>query len=173
MFCLQTRLNHNMNNEEKIEHELFDISILLKGMHALTEIVGGVFTFVISSDFILHFVVKITQGELLEDPNDSFTRYLLNLASGISVDTKQFIAFYLISHGIINLVLVIGLFKKKIRAYHASFFVLTVFAFYQMYRYIYHPSLFMIILTIFDLVTIWLIWKEYTRIKNRLIISTS
>lgn len=151
--------------EEKIEHEFFDVSILLKGIHALIEIIGSLFAFLISPDFILRFVTKITQGELLEDPNDSFTRYLLNLAHSISIGTEQFIAFYLLFHGGINLILVIGLFKKKIWAYYASFFVLTIFVIYQMYRYIHHPSPFMIILTIFDLITIWLIWKEYERIK--------
>lgn len=155
-----------MGNKDKIEHDLFDVGILLKGAHAIIEIFGGVFTFLVSPGLILRFVTKIARGELLEDPNDSFTRYLLHLAYGISIGTKQFVAFYLLSHGIINLILVIGLLKKKIWAYHASFVVLALFAVYQMYRYIYHPSIWMIILTIFDLVTIWLIWREYLRIKN-------
>ncbi len=158
--------NKNDQYEQKIEHELFDIGILLKGIHAVIEIAGGIFTFLISPDFVLRFVTKITQGELLENPNDSFTQYILSFAHSISVGAKQFIAFYLLSHGIINLVLVIGLFKKKIWAYHASFVVLTIFALYQMYRYIYHPSIWMIILTIFDFVVIWLIWREYKRVKN-------
>ena len=155
-----------MVNEEKTLHELFDISILLKGIHAVIEIVGGVFAFLVSPDSILHFVVKITQGELLEDPNDTLTNYFLNLARNFSLDTKQFVASYLFFHGIINLVLVIGLFKKKIWAYHASFFVLTIFIFYQVYRYIYDPSIFMIALSVFDIVVIWLIGKEYKRIQK-------
>jgi len=154
-----------VENKEETLHELFDVSILLKGMHALIEIVGGVFTFLISPNFVLRIITKITEGELLEDPNDFITHYLINFAHNFSFGTQQFIAFYLFSHGIINLVLVIELFRKKIWAYYASFIVFTIFVLYQIYRYIYHPSLFMIILTIFDLVVIWLVWREYKRIK--------
>lgn len=155
-----------MENKEETLHELFDIGILLKGIHAFIEVAGGILTFLISPNFILRFVTKITQGELLEDPNDFLTQHLLNFAQNFSFDTKQFIAFYLLFHGIINLILVIGLFEKKIWAYHVSFVVLTIFALYQIYRYIYHPSFFMIMLTVFDLIVIWLIWREYKRIQK-------
>jgi uncharacterized membrane protein len=152
--------------EEKIEHDLFDVGILLKGIHAVIEIIGGVFTFLVSPDLIFLIVNKITVGELTEDPADRFTQYLLNIAHSFSVGTKQFIAFYLLSHGIVNLILVIGLFKKKIWAYHASFVALTIFALYQLYRYMYGPSVWLIVLTVFDFVVIWLIWREYKRIKT-------
>lgn len=157
-----------MGNKEKIEHRLFNIDIFLKGTHALIEIIGGVLTFLISPDFILRFVTKITQGELLEDPNDFFTRYLINFAQNFSIGTKQFVALYLLFHGIVNLVIVIGLFKRKKWAYHISFVALTLFVFYQIYRYAYHPGVSMIILTIFDLITIWLIWREYRKVKTML-----
>lgn len=157
-----------MNNEQKVEHELFDVSILLKGAHALVEILGGIFAYFISSDFILRFVVKITQGELLEDPNDFFTKHLLDFANSFSLGTKQFVAFYLFSHGIINFVLVLGLFRKKMWAYHSSFFIFTIFVIYQIYRYTYHPSIFMILLTLLDLITIWLVYREYMRLKAKL-----
>ena len=155
-----------MANEEKIEHELFDVTVLLKGIHALIEIITGISTFLVSPNFIFKLVNVITFRELTENPVDSFSQYLLNLTHSFLGGTKQFIAFYLLSHGIINLILVIGLFKKKMWSYFASIIMLTIFALYQMYRYIYHPSIWMIILTIFDLVTIWLIWREYKRIKN-------
>jgi uncharacterized membrane protein len=158
--------NFENQSEQKIEHELFDVAILLKGLHALVEIIGGVFTLLISPTFILGLVTKITQGELVEDPSDTLTNYLLHLAQSFSVGTKQFIALYLLSHGIINAVLVIGLFKKKMWAYHVSFITLSIFALYQLYRYIHHHSIWLIILTIFDFIVIWLVWREYERIKD-------
>ena len=155
-----------MENKEETLHELFDVGILLKGIHALVEVLGGIFAFLISPDFVLKVITRITQSELSEDPKDLFSNYVLNWARSFSPDTKQFFAAYLLFHGIINLVLVIGLFKEKIWAYYVSFFVLTIFVFYQIYRYIYHPSVFMIILTFFDLVVIWLVWKEFKRLEK-------
>jgi|ERR1035437_4926257 uncharacterized membrane protein len=161
-----------MKNEEKIEHELFDVSILLKGIHALIEIVSGISVFLVSPNFIFKLVNILSFGELTESPVDSFSQYLLNITHGFLGGTKQFIAFYLFSHGVINLILVFGLFKKKMWAYYASFIVLTIFALYQMYKYIYNPSLLLIILTIFDLIVIWLIWGEYRRIKKSTVIES-
>ena len=158
-----------MGNEEKIEHELFDISILLRGIHALVEIVGGVLIFLVSSNFIFKLINIITFGELTENPVDSFSQHLLTFTHIFWGGTKQFIAFYLLSHGIFNLIIVVGLFQKKIWAYYTSFIMLTVFAFYQMYRYIFQPNIWMVVLTIFDLITIWLVWREYIRIKNNAI----
>lgn len=162
-------MSHIKNqSEDKIEHELFDVGIFLKGIHALVEIIGGIFIFIISPNFIIRIVNKITLGELTEDPMDWFTRYLINLAHNLSIGTKQFIAIYLLSHGIINLILVVGLFKKKIWAYHASFVALTFFAIYQLYRYFRSPSVLLIFLTILDFIIIWLIWQEYNRIKKNI-----
>lgn len=150
--------------EEKTLHELFDIGIGLKGLHAITEIIGGVFATLVSSEYLLKTVAHFTQGELAEDPNDFFTQYLLVLAHDISIDTKQFIAFYLLSHGVVNLVLVVGLFRKKMWAYHASFVVLGLFILYQLYRYFSNPSLWLVLLSLFDFVILWLVWKEYERL---------
>ena len=156
-----------MENEEKIEHELFDVSILLRGIHALVEIISGTLIFLVSSNFLFRFINIITFGELTENPVDSFTQHLLTFTHSFLGGTKEFIAFYLFSHGIFNLIIVIGLFQKKIWAYYASFILLTFFAFYQMYKYVFQPNIWMIILTIFDLITIWLVWREYVRIKNK------
>ncbi|MDR3519954.1 MAG: DUF2127 domain-containing protein [Candidatus Pacebacteria bacterium] len=155
-----------MKKEEKTLHELFDFSIVLKGIHALIEIISGTSIFLVSSSLIFKFVNAISFGELTEQPIDSMSQYLLNLTHSFSGGTKQFVALYLLSHGIINLIIIIELFRKKIWAYYASFIVLTVFSIYQIYRYIYNPNIFLILLTILDVVTMWLIWREYKRIKN-------
>jgi uncharacterized membrane protein len=155
------------HTKEKTLHELFDVGIFLKGVHAVIEIVAGVFTFFISPHFIFRVVDAITFKELVDDPTDRLSNYLLASAHNFSVGTKQFIAFYLLSHGIVNMVLVIGLFKKKMWAYYASFVALTIFVLYQIYRYVYDPSVWLIVLTIFDVIIIWLIWREYKAIQHR------
>jgi uncharacterized membrane protein len=156
-----------METEEKIEHKLFDISILLKSALAFLETIGGISVFLISSNFIFKFVNIISFGELTETPVDSLSQYLLNLTHSFSGGTKEFVALYLLLHGIINLVIITGLFRKKIFAYHTSFVVFVIFAFYEIYRYIFHPNIFLIILVIFDSITVWLIWREYKRLKNQ------
>lgn len=52
-------------NERRI-HQIFEISILLKGAHALIECIGGVVPYLVSTDVIVRLVNRVTQEELIE-----------------------------------------------------------------------------------------------------------
>jgi FtsH-binding integral membrane protein len=43
----------------------------------------------------------LTQDELIEDPRDFIATRLLAWAHGFSIETKNFYAFYLLSHGVV------------------------------------------------------------------------
>ena len=154
-------------NERRI-HQVFEISVLLKGAHALIECVGGVALYFISTGTITDLVNRITQDELVEDPSDFVATHLLSFAGDFSVGSKQFYALYLLSHGLIKVFLVIGLLREKPWAYPASLVALILFIVYQLYRFSYTHSLGLIVLTVFDLFVIALIWHEYGLIRRHL-----
>jgi uncharacterized membrane protein len=81
-------------NEQRI-HRIFEVSVLLKGAHALIECIGGFALAVASTASIVGWVNKLTQEELIEDPNDFIATHLLGPAQGFSVNSKNFYAFYL------------------------------------------------------------------------------
>ena len=56
-------------NERRI-HQIFEISVLLKGAHALIECIGGLVLALVSTNAIKSLVNALTQEELIEDPND-------------------------------------------------------------------------------------------------------
>jgi len=147
-------------NERRI-HQIFEVSVLLKGAHALVECVGGLVLALVSSSSIAGLVNRLTQEELIEDPTDLIATHLLSMAQGFSVSTKNFYAFYLLSHGIVKLALVVGLLRNKLWAYPASLVVLGLFILYQIYRFFFTQSVGLIVLTVFDLIVMLLIWHEY------------
>jgi uncharacterized membrane protein len=71
-------------NERRI-HQIFEISILLKGAHALIECIGGIALYLIGTDTIVTLVNKITQEELIEDPKDFVASHLLSFAQNFSL----------------------------------------------------------------------------------------
>src|SRR5579859_1956651 len=146
-------------NERSI-HRIFEVSVLLKGAHALIECIGGLALAFVSTSGIVALVNKVTQDELIEDPHDFVATHLLSMAHGFSVGSKNFYAFYLVSHGIIKLALVAGLLRNKLWAYPASLVVLGLFIIYQIYRFSYTQSVGLLVLTAFDLVVAVLIWHE-------------
>ncbi len=154
-------------NEHRI-HQIFEVSVLLKGAHALIECLGGIVLALVSTGNIANFVNAITQDELIEDPNDFVATHLLAMAQDFSIQTKNFYAFYLLSHGIVKLLLVVGLLRNKLWSYPASLIVLGLFAVYQLYRFTYTHGFGLIVLTIFDVIVMILIWHEYGLMRRHL-----
>jgi uncharacterized membrane protein len=149
-------------------HQIFRISIILKGLHALIEIVGGLMFYFLSAQSILLWVNFLTREELVEDPRDFVATHLLSAAEQLTGATQTFYAFYLVSHGLIKVALVAGLLREKLIAYPLSLITLGAFIVYQLYRYSYTHSFGLILLTIFDLVVIVLVWHEWRLLRKHL-----
>ncbi len=159
-------LNLNNKTKERDIFYLFEGSVILKGLHAIIEIIGGFLVLLVTQNFIIETVLKITHDELAEDSKDFLANYLLRSAQQFSINSKHFIVFYLLSHGIIKGILVIALLKKKLWAYPASIIIFGMFMVYQMIRYASTHSIWLIVFTVFDGFVIWLIWHEYKLQKN-------
>ena len=68
---------------------------------------------------------------------------------------------FLLTHGIVKLVLVYCLLKQFRRVYPYGLAVLTIFAVYQIYVLIQRPTLSLALLAALDVVIIWLVWREW------------
>ena len=145
--------------KEKNIHRLFVWSVVLKGAHAVLEIVLGIF--LLFTDAVNSVIVYLTTRELLEDPADFFLTHVHSLP--LSPHALQFGAFYLLSHGIIKIFLVAGLLRNKLWAYPASMVFLVLFMLYQVMRFFETHSIMLVLLTVFDIFVFWLVWHEYRR----------
>jgi uncharacterized membrane protein len=154
--------------QEKRIHQIFVASVLFKGIHALIEIVGGIALYLISTATIVQTIQRYSYDELIDDKDDWVATQLLQFAQTFSVAEHNFYAFYLLSHGLIKSVLVIGLLREKLWAYPASFAVFGAFIAYQLYRYSYTHDVGLILLTVFDLFVIALAWHEYRLLRGHL-----
>jgi uncharacterized membrane protein len=154
-------------NEHRI-HKIFQISVLLKGVHGIVECVSGLALALISVGTIVKLIGSFTLGELAEDPSDFVATHLFNFAQNFSGGTKHFYALYLLSHGVVKLLLVMGLLRRQLWSYPVSLAVLGIFIVYQLYRFTYTHGLGMIILTVFDLIVAVLIWHEYQLLRRHL-----
>jgi uncharacterized membrane protein len=159
-------MKDNVYKQKDIVHISFEIGLLLKGIHSLMEIIGGVFLLFLSPNRLNWLTRFLTQHELMEDPKDRVANFLIALSSSFSINTQHFAVFYLMSHGIIKCILVLLLWRRKLWAYPLTIVSLILFIAYQVYRYTLTQSVFLILLTIFDVVMIALTYLEYKRIKS-------
>lgn len=154
--------------DKKSVHVIFEVSLAIKGAFALAEIVAGLLTSLVTPQFILHLVRVITRTELTEDPRDFVATHLVHAAQDLSVSSQHFTTFYLLSHGIVKLWLIIGLWRRRGGYYPAALLVFGLFILYQMYRYSFTHSLLLLLLTAVDGVVIWLTWTEYRNLHHTL-----
>jgi uncharacterized membrane protein len=152
--------------DEKHMHIAFEASLVLKGAFALAEISAGLFTYLVTPKIVFDLVQAITRTELTEDPRDFVAGHLVHAAQGLSVSGQHFVAFYLLSHGIVKLWLIIGLWRGKIAYYPAALVVFGLFILYQMYRFSFTHSPLLLLITVLDGVVIWLTWTEYQHLRR-------
>jgi uncharacterized membrane protein len=152
--------------DRKVLHETFRASIFLKGLDGILEIIGGAILCVVSPRQINRLVLLLTSHELSEDPRDIIANHLVEWARHISVNTKLFGSFYLVSHGIVKVAIVLLLWRGRLSAYPAAIVFFSVFIFYQVYRYSYSHSIWLIFLSGFDIIIIVLTWLEYLRMRR-------
>jgi uncharacterized membrane protein len=140
----------------------FNVALILKGLDGVLELIGGVLLLIIPPATLNAFAEHLTQHELSQDPHDFFARHLLHLTGDLH-KTQLFGALYLLTHGLVKIIIVIGLLRRERWAYPVAFVFLGGFVIYQIYRMTYAPSVGLALLTVFDLFIIWLTWRDYSR----------
>ncbi len=144
-------------------HRAFDVSIVLKGLDGLFEVVVGGILLLTTRPALLSIAHWLTRQELIEDPDDFVANHLLPAAQKLSIGSWHFAGVYLLGHGMVKLGLVLGLWRGARWAYPTTMAVLTAFIAYQCYRWLHHASLLLALLTLLDAVIVLLIGVEWRR----------
>jgi len=145
--------------------KVFEGGIIIKGITGALEFIGGLLLFFVDPSVIHSFLVLITQKELIEDPHDRLATFLLQSTLHLG-DGKTFIILYLWIHALIKLIAVIGILRNQLWAYPFSTITLGLLMLYQLYSIIFVKlSVGLILLTIFDIFILWMIWREYRKVR--------
>lgn len=142
-------------------HRIFDLSIIVKGVDGLLEIVGGILFLFITPQSLNGIVAFLFAHELSEDPHDWLAVSLNQTVLHLTSNTKLFVSIYLIFHGFVKIFLVAGLLRKKMWSYPTAIGFLSLFILYQIYRFFNSHSIELLLLTLFDIFIVWLISREY------------
>lgn len=154
--------------EQRTDHtiyELFKWSILLKGAISVGEVLMGAVLLLIPA----HYIISLVQGagqRLAGHAENPLTHKIVAELIAFSAGSALFVALYLLSRGIIKCGLVWALLKNKLWAYPAALVVLGLLLVYQGYEIAQKGSIFVIAISLFDIVVMYLIWREWTIVKQ-------
>lgn len=150
-----SKINNN------IVHVTFDIGLLLKAIEAILEIASGIGLIFVTPEVMRNLGTFITEYMA----NAPMADKLAEFANSFSVDAQRFVVFYMLSHGIVKMVVIAMLWRQKLWAYPTSVAMFAFFIVYQIYHYETIHSAILIILTALDIIMIVLTILEYRRLK--------
>ncbi|MDD4902172.1 MAG: DUF2127 domain-containing protein [Patescibacteria group bacterium] len=148
------------------EHNIFLLSLLLKGLNGALELIGSILIVVFPPAIIVRLVNFLTQNEISEDPKDLVANYLIHAFQNYTLGLQTFWSVYFFIHGAIKIFLVVSLLRRRHWAYPAAIIVFMLFIVYQLYRFSFTHSLSLIALSAFDFLVIILTFLEYKILKR-------
>jgi uncharacterized membrane protein len=144
----------------RLLHGSFRAGITLKGIDGILEAMGGVILWFVHASELNRIARGFLRHDLPFDRHEYVSNHLFQATQHLA-SARHFVAIYLVLHGLIKAFLVIGLWCDVLWSYPLTIVVFGVFSGYQLYRYTDTHSLALIFLTIFDVVIIFLTWREY------------
>jgi len=142
-------------------HRLFEVALLLKGFNGLVELVGGVLALFVPLQRVNQLVLWLTASELEDDPNDWLANGLIHAAEKLSMGTKLYASFYLLTHGCVKIFLVYSLWREKIWAFPVALSLMAALVCYSIYRFTHTHAVGLLLFAAIDLFIMSVIWREY------------
>lgn len=146
-------------------HWLFEFSLIIKGLLAAGETLGGLGLLLTPNKIIVSFVSWLTRNELTQDPSDDMALWFEQVANSFPIHVQHFYAVYLLAHGALKFTMVIMLQKRILWAYPLAMLVLAGFVIYQMTEFFLNGGFVLALLSCFDTAMIVLVWREYNILK--------
>ena len=144
-----------------VQHKLFDIVVILKGLNGALELIGGAALALIPTAEIVTLVDYLTRTELSKDPGDFVATHLMHWAENFGQGAQMFAAMYLLFHGVAKVTLATLLFRGMKIAYPIALVFFSAFVLYALHRLSLHWSWVLAAFTALDVFTIWVIAREW------------
>jgi uncharacterized membrane protein len=145
----------------RLLHPLFEASLVLKGVFAVFEAAAGLGLLWFPGDAVQRFTDWLTRVQIAHHPEEHMTVAAQRLASGMSVPSEHFYAYYLLSHGVLKLTMVTLLARRVRWGYPAALAVLAAFIAYQIAHGLQTGSTMLFVLSAFDTLMFVLIVREW------------
>lgn len=145
----------------RLLERVYQVGIILKGVDGLIELLSGLALWLAPT-----ILRAILAPVLRTESDDAGLRVLIAHAAGrldetLARGSSFFVISFLLSHGIVKLVLVYCLLKEYLWVYPYALAVLGLFAVYQIVVLVQRPSVALVLLAILDIVIILLVWREW------------
>ncbi len=145
----------------------YEVGIIIKGIDGVLEIIGGLLVLFLSPTAVNSITHFLTQHSLQENSHAIIANHIVKLGDHLASGHNLFAAAFLLTHGLVKVVLVTCLLLNKLWAYPWALGALGLFLIYQIYLLITNPTFGMAFLTVLDTAIIFLVYREWQQQKQR------
>lgn len=145
--------------------KFYEIGIIIKGIDGVLELIGGILVLTLSPHTVNGITSFLTQNELATDPHNLIAVHIAKLGHSLASGHNIFAAAFLLTHGLVKVVLVVCLLLNKLWAYPWALGALTLFLIYQIYQLVTKPTFGMAFLTVLDIIIIFLVYREWQKVR--------
>ncbi len=142
----------------------FDVTLLAKAVDGVLEIAGSALLYGVRPERIGGLLRAATQHELIHGHHDVLLHLLNHAAGHVTAESQSFAALFLLWHGLVKVLLVWALLRRLLWAYPLALAAFALFLAYQLYRYLHTYSIWLLALSVLDLLVIVLTAAEYRRL---------
>jgi uncharacterized membrane protein len=141
--------------------DAFRTGITAKGVDGLLEITGGVLVWFLKPSAMGRALRALSLHELSRDRHDFIGLHLLHVSERLGHSAPLFPSVFLLSHGIVKVLVAIALWMNELWAYPLAIGVFATFSLYQVYRFTHTHATSLLVLTFADIVIIGLTAAEW------------
>ncbi len=125
------------------------------------ELIGGILVLALSPSTVTGITRFLTESALQANPHNYIATHIAHFGQHLAAGHNIFAAAFLLTHGLVKVVLVICLLLNKLWAYPWALVVLSLFLVYQVYQLVVSPGFGMAFLTVLDIIIIGLVYREW------------
>jgi uncharacterized membrane protein len=160
-------MEETAHKDQPAIYRWFYFSVILKGVISAAELAVGGLLFFVSLPALVDFCLSVCSFFLPAALMAPIALHADEIVRGLSALPPLFIALYIASRGLIKLALIVAVLMKQLWAYPIALIVLLLFVIYQCYSIFETRSLTLIGITLFDLVVMYSIWREWRMVAAR------
>jgi uncharacterized membrane protein len=153
-----------------MEKSLFELGMYWRIVYGVLRTLLGLVLLNFINLPISDLLNKVLGRELSEDPTDLLFSIVNHFLENNPLSITYFISAYLIFWGIVDIVLSFNLLKDKIWAFPVSLWLIGFFVFYELFRFTHTKSLILIAIIFIDIIIMFLIQREYKKVKLKNIV---
>lgn len=147
-------------------HKMFVLTLVSKAILGLLQLGTAVALILGFADHLPALVQWLFKAELAENPTDFLANKVISLVGVLPQTDLTFYKVYFTAHGVLHLGVVAALLYGASWAYHVGVGVLVVFVIYQIFEWFHVGGLMLVVLTIIDVLVIYLTVLEHGRSRR-------